>query len=679
MVEAEIRHFHLFCGLGGGAAGFNDGEARVGQMQARFRCIGGVDVDAGAIANFERMAHARGTVMDLFDRAQYRAFFGKEPPEGWREVTPADIRVAAGNERPHIIFTSPPCKGFSGLLAEGKSKSEKYQALNALTVRGVWLALEAWKDDPPEFFLLENVPRILTRGRALLDRIGQLLRHYGYAVAETTHDCGELGGLAQSRKRFLLVARHTEKVPTFLYQPARKPLQAVGDVLGKLPMPGHAAVGPMHRLPQLQWRTWVRLAFVEAGKDWRSLNRLAVRDGFLRDYAIAPDAGYHAGAYGVQRWEEHAGVVTGNGRPACGAFSIADPRRAEGRAEFGQYGVKRWEEVGPTVTGKAAAGAGPFTIADPRIAGEPRYNSAYRVVRFDGPSPAVAGPGGPANGLAVADPRRALYSNGNGVLKWEETAGAIAGESLPSNGRFAVADPRGYGESTHAHALKVTEWEKHGGTVTASRSPGSGALCVADPRPVDHPSYKQNKYKVTEYDAPAGAVIGASSTGNGAFAVADPRPPVLQTGRGEHYETAGHYGVVPWNEPTGVVAASTRHDAGYGNVADPRLPGPDDRLTCLIVAEDNTWHRPFTTFELGALQSLFDVEEYLGFAPGVTYKSDSQLREWVGNAVPRHAARAMAGVFGQCLLLAWSGETFLLSEHPIWVRPLVAAIQCGAA
>ncbi len=35
----EIRHFHLFCGLGGGARGFNRGSARVGNMQAVFRCL----------------------------------------------------------------------------------------------------------------------------------------------------------------------------------------------------------------------------------------------------------------------------------------------------------------------------------------------------------------------------------------------------------------------------------------------------------------------------------------------------------------------------------------------------------------------------------------------------------------------------------------------------------------
>lgn len=119
----EIRHFHLFAGLGGGAKGFNRGEARVGNLSARFRCLGGVDVDAAAMRDFHRLAGVPGTVLDLFDRHQYHAFHGHRPPKDWRESTRADIHEAAGNEAPHIVFLSPPCKGFSGLLAESKSKT----------------------------------------------------------------------------------------------------------------------------------------------------------------------------------------------------------------------------------------------------------------------------------------------------------------------------------------------------------------------------------------------------------------------------------------------------------------------------------------------------------------------------------------------------------------------------
>jgi site-specific DNA-cytosine methylase len=189
----EIRHFHLFCGVGGGAREFNRGSVRVGTMDATFQCLGGIDVNAAAIRDFERLVGVRGTVLDLFDRDQYRAFHGHEPLPGWHSTGPADRQTAGGNERPHIVFLSAPCKGFSGLLEETKSKTAKHQALNRLILRGVWLTLKAFQDDPPELILFENAPRIASRGRHLLDEIIGLLRACDRAVAETTHDCGQLG------------------------------------------------------------------------------------------------------------------------------------------------------------------------------------------------------------------------------------------------------------------------------------------------------------------------------------------------------------------------------------------------------------------------------------------------------------------------------------------------------
>ena len=82
------------------------------------------------------------------------------------------------------MFLSAPCKGLSGLLAETVSKTGKYQALNGLTLRGVWLMLEAWKDDPVELVVFENVPRIMNRGRHLLDQIIALLRSMATEVVE---------------------------------------------------------------------------------------------------------------------------------------------------------------------------------------------------------------------------------------------------------------------------------------------------------------------------------------------------------------------------------------------------------------------------------------------------------------------------------------------------------------
>ena len=265
-----IKHAHLFCGLGGGARGFNRATARIGSLEADFRCLGGIDAAAAAIRDFSRMAGVAGTCLDLFDREQYLAFHGTEPPPDWREATTADIHAAFGQENPDIVFLSAPCKGFSGLLSESKSKTAKYQALNRLTLRGVWLTLEAYAHTAPiPLILFENVPRIATRGRALLDRITALLRSYGYAVAETTHDCGELGGLAQSRKRFLLVARHMASVPPFLYEPPKagvargrrraRPATATGRPASRSDAPG--AIAAMADLGAACVREgWIRLA-----------------------------------------------------------------------------------------------------------------------------------------------------------------------------------------------------------------------------------------------------------------------------------------------------------------------------------------------------------------------------------------------------------------------------------
>ena len=588
----EIRHFHLFGAIGGGAKGFMRGKARVGNLVARSRCIGSIDVDAAANRDFKRLVGIEATTLDLFDRAQYTAFHGHEPPAGWREATPDDIRKAAGGEFPHIVFLSAPCKGFSGLLNETRSKTDKYQALNRLTLRGVWLMLEAFRDDLPELIVFENVPRIATRGRHLLDQIADLLRAYGYAVAETTHDCGELGGLAQSRKRFLLVARNVEKVPPFLYEPQKKSLQAVGTVLDRMPLPGDPAGGPMHRIPNLQWKTWVRLAFVEAGSDWRSLNRLAVEDGYLRDFLVVPE--YRGGFLGVHHWKDHMGTVAGESWPTNGAFSVADPR-------FDQSA--KWND-----------------------------GQAY------------------------------------GVRRWDETSGAIPSGTNPGQGCYSVADPRHTGPAKHSNEFRIVPFDRAAQAVTSAH--GSGQ-CVADPRRAGD---TYGKYAVTPWESVAGTVISGSTTGQGAYAVADPRPNGIPQ-PGDHYLTGGHYGVCKWEEPSGAVSSAACHDNGRWSIADPRLPELNDKLVAVIRALDGTWHRPFTTLELAALQSLVDPEEFL-VLDGL---SDSDWRERIGNAVPPAAAEAIASTMFHTLLLAWSGETFLLSATPIWVLPVAVALSVAQA
>jgi len=729
--EREILHGHMFCGIGVGAKGMNLASPRVGNVQAKFVCVGGIDVDPGAIANFERMTGTKGTVMDLFDRQQYLDFHGREPANDFHEATPADIRRAYGPKRPDVIFLSAPCKGFSGLLSSTKSKTDKYQALNRLTIRGVWLLLEAYKDDPIPIILFENVPRILTRGKFLLDQITALFRAAGYSVNLDTHDCGVIGGLAQSRKRALLIARHMELVPPFVYRPKEYRLRGVGEVIGKLPLPGDPVAGPMHRVPSLQWKTWVRLALVPAGKDWRALNELAVVDGNLRDFGIVPEAPLRDNALGVNAWGDTAPVISSQRAPGQGRFSVADPRPIEDWHNEA-LGVRRWEDTSRVVAGASRPHNGAHSVADPRYDG--RHASGYGVREWEEPSGTVSGESFPTNGaFSVADPRVDGHSKSVqlGVRAWDKPAGVVKGKMDAGQGPYAVSDPRLHGKPRFNNVFRIVPFD---GASPAVAGPGgpAGGVAVADPRP-EGKGYTTTKYKVTPYDCSSRAVIGASTTGDGAFAVADPRGPheadrlhgkypvneweresrAVIAGRDQgayavadpralspdrqHYQTGGHYGVVDWDQTGYAVSGSACHDNGFNSVADPRLtsatsdeaekinmPKPNDRLVCRIVALDGTWHRPFTTLDLASLQSLFDPEELFFQEDGVWHAregfdlvggSDVTKREWIGNAVPGAAATGMAETIGETILLAEQGESFFLSSREIWAKPGALALS----
>ncbi len=439
--ERVYRVGHLACGLGSGALGFRQARPRVNNLGARFETAGGIDIDPGALANFEHLTGKKGTHLDLFSREQYIAFHGHEPPEGWREAMPADIRNIFGHL--DVAFSSPPCKGLTSLLSPEHVGSPKYEALNELTLRCYMLLLEAYKDDPIRILLLENVPGLATKGRRLLDKIYALLRHYGYAVSEDSHDVGPIGGLAQHRKRFLMVARHQELVPPFLYRPDIKPMQSVGDVLGRLPLPGDPRGGIMHRVPNLKWRTWTRLAFIEPGSDWKSLQDLQVKNGVLADWAIRPFDGVpsdiesqlpprdpHNQVLGVRRWDGSTGTVQGASRPHNGAFSVADPRYGF-RDRNSTLGVREWTGKTGTVTCESRPTNGAFSVGDPRdlpVIDGARY---FEIVARDGSE--------------VIDPRPTGGRGGRGkyrVTRMDEPSGTVISSSTTGEGAYAVADGR---------------------------------------------------------------------------------------------------------------------------------------------------------------------------------------------------------------------------------------------
>ena len=389
----------LFSGLGGGALGF----ARAG-----FELVGGFDSWNEAIDDYEQLTRSPGHVVDL------------------AALRPDELRARVGPRRPDVLFSSPPCKSFSACLPTERAATAHYRRLSSLAERGIWLALEAW-EQPPPIVMLENVPRIQSRGKPWLEAIEGMLRAYGYAVDQDTHDCGELGRLGQSRRRFLIMARHLEQVPEFVYEPPRHELRSCGEVLAELPVPVPPAPdseatppgGPMHRLGRLAPLNWLRLALIRAGGDWRDLPaRVHMLEPDEVSVGVSERPGRHHGGYGVEAWSRPAHAGLAHPEVANTRASVRDPRLGC-RPRALVYGVQPTEEPAYTVLAHARPDNGCWAVADPRVR-RPRREGASGVRAWSQPSVAILGHPSHHNGpWQVADVRTSPLEPSHRIVRHE--------------------------------------------------------------------------------------------------------------------------------------------------------------------------------------------------------------------------------------------------------------------
>jgi site-specific DNA-cytosine methylase len=403
-----------FCGLGAGALGFQAARAELFGREARVVSLGGIDLDADACRDFEALTGTKALCADV------------------STLTAAELRAAFGEKAPDLVFSSPPCTGFSGLLSETKSKTAHYQGLNRLVLAWVELMFAAWPEGP-RLFLIENVPRIQTRGKKLLDEVKRAVRARGYVFHTGTHDCGELGNLAQHRSRFLLIARNTKRAPALVYEPPRLRVRGIGEVLAELPLPGDPAAGPLHALPRLSLLNWIRLSLIPPGGDWRDLPKPEERTPFNN-------------VFRVLRWNETAQAVTSGATPTAGGQCVGDVR-IEAKGHPHTYGVLSWAAPAHTVTGTMnSPGTGPCSVADPRIAPAADYHAGtYGVGAWGAPSTTVTGQAHVSTGtFSVADPRLGCSPRNGayGVTSWRSPSCTVTGALQVDNGPAAVADPR---------------------------------------------------------------------------------------------------------------------------------------------------------------------------------------------------------------------------------------------
>lgn len=663
------RKVTLFCPFGGGGGGALGGQRARAELFGRaavVELLGGIDNEPRACADFEYLTGVPESCLDV----------AKMTVEDLRRICP---------HVPDIVFSSPPCKASSKLLPAKRSREPKYQAMSDLALVMTRLLLSAW-DSPPPLLVYENVPNITSRARAMLAELRRILRAAGYSIQDGFHDCGEVGGLGQRRKRWFFVARLERVLPFFLYKPPNRGVQPCWSVLSKLPAPGDPSGGPMHELPAISAINYARLWAIPAGGDWRDLRGDATprrrarwkprstgplpfeptgmlvqigADGTAPDAALTTNTQLR-GRWGVLDPEEPAGTVIGNARVNTGPFSIADERaplgmKVDPSRHTNHYVVTPATEPARCITGATRPGNGALSVAAPLTSLQPElvpqagndglHYGKYQVLDPAEPAPTVTGAtrvGSGAPSIAsVLLPARPAFDRAYSVLNPEEPSPTIATQTSVGCGGYAIP--------SSVLPLKC--------------EPRSGAYGVLDP------------------EQPSKTVVGAMKVDNSPAAVASRALPpgygVLSCEEARRIATGeirAPFMVVDRSDPTTEIAIVDRLDrpAYRWEVLPPLRKGSKPRrrrvnVPLVMLSADGTWHRPLTTLELSSLQGFPWMHNG---KPLVLSGGSTKQRETVGNAVPPPTAQAIIEQMLLCLLAADAGCFYLDSGgQGVWCKP----------
>lgn len=164
----------LFCGVGGLSLGFR---------QAGFNVVASVDHDPTNVEMYSK---------NFPDSKCIRADISK--------ISGKEIRSAAkiGNKRVHVLFGGPPCQGFSMI-----GKRQRDDSRNFLIYEYARLV----KEIKPNYFVLENVPGILTgKMKGIVDSFIRRIKRAGYSIVEPIRTVNAMDfGVPQRRRRVIIL------------------------------------------------------------------------------------------------------------------------------------------------------------------------------------------------------------------------------------------------------------------------------------------------------------------------------------------------------------------------------------------------------------------------------------------------------------------------------------------
>lgn len=227
--EVTISAIDLFCGAGG---------LSYGLQKAGISVVAGIDVDPACEYPFE--ANVDGTFVrkDVYD------------------VTADDLRAMWEVDSVRLLAGCAPCQPFSPYRRGADTSNEEQ-----------WPLLEEFgrlvEETMPDLVTMENVPRI--GSSTVYNEFVELLEALGYQL--DARSCyGPRYGLAQHRRRLVLVASLRGPIAVPAGHVAEGKYRTVEDEIGRLPPVGAGAVHPDDRLHKSRALSKINLDRVRASR-----------------------------------------------------------------------------------------------------------------------------------------------------------------------------------------------------------------------------------------------------------------------------------------------------------------------------------------------------------------------------------------------------------------------------